>query len=257
MRRAGALAALLLPALAATASAQDATGVSQVGSAGRAAALQPAQVSSALTERRAPDQLTAERGVGRAPAQLSVAGSVPREQPQLTRAGQGAAAPGQAAQGPRSAQGVAPLSAPQEGRTAAVARVEGRDRCDPAAPSSSPVCAAVIETRAGEFVPPAFEPLSPEERLLSTELRRQPMLDNPSDPRRVARLLGETSSDRASAAEGVASTLMQPPNPTSELPGAAAGAAATQDAAAQAALAAALAGVLGGQTVVLPPTSPR
>jgi hypothetical protein len=68
-----------------------------------------------------------------------------------------------------------PLSQPQEGRTGATARVEGRDRCDPAVsdPASVPLCAQVIETRASEFRIPDPLILSPEQKLLVDQRLRE------------------------------------------------------------------------------------
>ncbi len=68
-----------------------------------------------------------------------------------------------------------PLSQPKEGRTGATARVEGRDRCDPAVsdPASVPLCAQVIETRASEFRIPDPLILSPEQKLLVDQRLRE------------------------------------------------------------------------------------
>lgn len=251
--------AALAATLGSTAGAQtgaEQVETSQIGGSVRDAA-SVAQVSGRPTSPARPEQLTSEPATARGAPQLSAKGAAPQT-PQLTRPGQGATTPTQAARGVRSAQGVTPLSSPQEGRTSAVARVEGRDRCDQRpGVAPQPGCEAVIETRSAEFTAPEVEPLSPEERLLSTELRQR-LMDNPNDPRRVAQVLGEGDADKSKSAQGVLASLMQPPSTTSELPGAvAAAAASTQDAASQAAIAAAIAGALTGQTGLIPIIPPR
>ncbi|WP_156680655.1 hypothetical protein [Sphingomonas profundi] len=72
----------------------------------------------------------------------------------------------QLSSGRPSAQPPAPLSRPADGRTGAVARVYGRDRCDPATGAKTAACRTVIETRSASFPPPDAEPLSAEQRLL-------------------------------------------------------------------------------------------
>lgn len=76
--------------------------------------------------------------------------------------------PAQLYRGGRTAQPSDPLSTPSQGRTSAVARVEGDDACDPARTEErdDARCARVIETRSAEFTPPEPTPLSPEQRLL-------------------------------------------------------------------------------------------
>lgn len=84
--------------------------------------------------------------------------------------------PGQVYRGSRSAAAADPLSRPRDGRTGAVARVEGQDRCDPQAAGSArnvSACANVIETRSEEFRRPDVVALSPEQRLLIEQRARE------------------------------------------------------------------------------------
>ena len=66
---------------------------------------------------------------------------------------------------PRAAE---PLSTPEEGRTAAVDRVKGHDRCDPADAQKSKTlqCRKIIENRAAQYSRPSPTRLSPEQKLL-------------------------------------------------------------------------------------------
>lgn len=111
------------------------------------------------------------------PAQLSSAGDR-RRSPQLYQGGR-TAAPAQA------------LSSPSEGRTGAVAAVEGSDRCDPARrqPNETRRCAQVIETRSAEFSRAEAAPLSPEARLLVEQRNRS------SGGQEAARRLASNSAD--------------------------------------------------------------
>lgn len=111
------------------------------------------------------------------PTQLSSAGDR-RRSPQLYQGGR-TAAPAQA------------LSSPSEGRTGAVAAVEGSDRCDPARrqPNETRRCAQVIETRSAEFSRAEAAPLSPEARLLVEQRNR------PTGGQESARRLASNSAD--------------------------------------------------------------
>ena len=102
-----------------------------------------------------PPQLTAEKE-----------SSSPAEQ--LTSELRPSPAAAQIYKGRKTAQPSEPLSRPADGRTAAIERVEGKDRCDPAAKSrkTSSKCDSVIETRAAEFSRPDTTPLSPEQRII-------------------------------------------------------------------------------------------
>jgi hypothetical protein len=85
---------------------------------------------------------------------------------QLVREPPTGQAPAQLSHGPPSARPPVPLSRPVDGRTGAVATVEGQDGCDPAQSKRKARCRTVIETRSAEFPPPQPTPLSPEQRLL-------------------------------------------------------------------------------------------
>jgi hypothetical protein len=144
-----------------------------------------------------PTQLAREKESGPAAEQLTP------ERRSLPR-------PAQLAPGSRSAQPPQSISKPEDGRRAAVERVEGEDRCDPAKhPSGKTLranCSRVIENRAAEFkggqVTP---PLSPEQRLLIDQQLR----DRASDPRSAARRLATTGEDHDSIeAQGVASVVL-------------------------------------------------
>ncbi len=104
-----------------------------------------------------------------AASQLTPRGAGAPATDQLTSERRPAWAQDQLYRGGRDARPPTPLSRPSQGRTGAVARVEGDDRCDPQAHSQGERprnCAQVIETRSAEF--PAAEPaqLSAEQRLL-------------------------------------------------------------------------------------------
>jgi hypothetical protein len=193
-----ALLLLLAIASAATgAAAHQATrgGVDQIGAtqpvgmqqiSGRAAPAAPPQLSSASESNSPAQQLTNERGAG-APAQ------------QLSR-------------GPRSAQESQPLSQPRDGRTAAVERVAGSDRCDPRAKGPRlTACAAVIETRAAQFTRPDTTPLSPEQRIIAEQQQRERGGSVGGAARRLAANGEDVDSPEA---QGVASiVLARPPAP--------------------------------------------
>lgn len=106
-------------------------------------------------------------------AQLSTPGDGDAPPAQLTSERRTGATAPQLSRG-KTAREPDPLSRPSEGRTAAVARVDGRDRCDPGADAERPsICQRVIETRAGEFVAPDPLRLSPEQRLLVDQRLRE------------------------------------------------------------------------------------
>jgi len=117
--------------------------------------------------------------------------------------------PTQLYRGGRTAQPSEPLSTPSQGRTSAVARVEGDDACDPARADQRDAgrCARVIETRSAEFTPPEPTPLSPEQRLL-VENR----LLNADATRRLANSgSADTMADQAIAS--IALDAARPPDP--------------------------------------------
>jgi len=103
-----------------------------------------------------------------APAQLSRTTESRPVEAQLTLADRKHQATSQVASTVPTAQAPEPLSTPQQGRTAAVQRVGGKDRCDSAIPKDkrSADCNRVIEARAGDYERPAPTQLSPEQKLL-------------------------------------------------------------------------------------------
>ena len=116
----------------------------------------------------------------------------------------------QLTKGARTAQPSQALSTPGEGRTGAVDRVAGDDRCDPAAQAKSrPAnCVAVIETRAAEFSPRAATPLSPEQRIIMDQQLRERSIGMASAVRRLA----NNGEDAQSAnAQGLASVVLRKP----------------------------------------------
>lgn len=170
---------ILAFAAASAAEAQDVTAVPQI-------------TSSAASD-TSPRQI--EQQPGDLPPQLSASEERAPRQSQLTSADQSGRQTLQVSTAPRSAQPPEPLSRPEEGRTAAVAKVQGKDRCDPANPQDkkSTECKHVIETRSAEFARPSPTELSPEQKLmidqqmlaredLSSATRR---LANSGDPKSI------------------------------------------------------------------------
>ncbi len=142
------------------------------------------QLSSSAESASPARQLTAERGSGPAAQQL-------------TRL-------------PRSAQPSIPLSRPEDGRTAAVERVAGSDRCDPAKNvSRTAKCAHVIENRAGEFTRRDTTPLSPEQRIVMEQQLRERSAGLSSAARRLAANGDDAWSMEA---QGVASVVLGAPS---------------------------------------------
>lgn len=142
--------------------------------------------------------------------------------PQLTRENGAEPSPRQLYQGGRTALPSTPLSRPSEGRTSAVARVEGDDRCDPAAEAAAErrqECARVIETRSAEFE--RIEPvISAEQRLMIDQQMRDRAASAEGAARRLAGNVGDPDSLEE---QGVASIVLndvgQPaPPPEPELP---------------------------------------
>lgn len=110
-----------------------------------------------------------------APPQLSSQSESASPAQQLTSERPSPRATTQIYKGKRTAQSSQPLSRPADGRTGSVERVEGKDRCDPAAEQKNPAgaCANVIETRAAEFQRPETTPLSPEQRIIIAQQLRE------------------------------------------------------------------------------------
>jgi hypothetical protein len=199
--RAGLIIFALASATAAGAGAQDVTAVPQITGA-EATDTSPAQVG---------------QQVGELPPQLSAQGDGAPRQQQLTSAGQSDEGTSQVSTAPRNAQPPHPRSTPEEGRTAAVARVEGKDRCDPASPKDkkSAECKHVIETRSAEFAKPSPSELSPEQKLLIDQQLLAREGDLSSATRRLANS-GDTDNDIA--AMGVASVVLARNQPETKNP---------------------------------------
>lgn len=184
---------LMLLATAGIAAAQPQSGAveaEQIGPAAKARTVlaenveqgQGARASSA----QAPEQLNNQRGEAEASQQVSAPAQSSGPVPQLSTRGDRRQSP-QLYVGGRTAQSAPALSDPREGRTSAVTRVEGSDRCDPRARStaSSEACEHVIETRSAEFTRPDPALLSPEQRLL-VEQRNRPMASERAAAQRLA-----------------------------------------------------------------------
>jgi hypothetical protein len=173
---------------------QSATGMDQIGPAVRPDSAQRSVVQ--ITVETAPaaptaPQVSGREGGSRSTAQLTSERGGSRASPQLNRE-------------TRSTAGVEALSSPAQGRTAAVTRVYGSDRCDarPAPATEEDACARVIETRAAEFERPAAptDSRSPEERLLA----RDPV-GSSTDARLAARRFADGKVEESVAAQAVAS----------------------------------------------------
>lgn len=168
---------------------------------------------------------------------------------QITSEKRSAKAPAQLSSGRPSAQPSTPLSRPSEGRTAAVTRVEGKDRCDPDGaalkPADAAFCARVLERRAAEFPPPRPTPLSPEQKLLAAQPADRNAAIGRESPRRLA---GQASDPDAPGVQELAATLRAEASRK-----AAEDEAATLDANAITAAAALLQGSGGAVTVTSPP----
>lgn len=205
-----------LPAalLAAQAQAQDERGsIDQIGAKDRDAVQ---QISSA--SRQIPASARTAPVTSAASPQISSSGDGIPQAPQLTREPRGTRGAAQLYTGGRTAQPSEPLSRPSEGRTAAVTRVEGQDRCDPGAQNAqraARACAAVIENRAAEFTRPNPATLSPEQRLLAEQRSREGVATTRDATRRLARSGEDIASGEAQA---VASVVLRtaPPSGRSE-----------------------------------------
>ena len=102
-----------------------------------------------------------------------------------------------------------------EGRTAAIERVEGADRCDPAVAKEkqSDECKKVIESRADEYARRERPELSPEQRLLIDQRWGRGAADVAEATRRLA-TSGEP--DESSESFGIASIVLQQSQPAQE-----------------------------------------
>ncbi len=191
-----ALVFLVLAPLGAAAQAQDVTNVPQI--------------TSPATADTPPMQI--DQSPAPLPPQLSANSDSVPAQAQLTTVAQSDGQPSQVSTAPRNAQPPHPLSRPEEGRTAAVARVEGKDRCDPEnlQDRKSAECRHVIETRSADFARPSPAELSPEQKLL---LDQQLLASDGSLSGATRRLANTGSPDNSIEAMGVASIVLTQSEP--------------------------------------------
>jgi hypothetical protein len=210
------LSMMLLAGLAAVgpATAQNSE-VEQIGSGGAPARSDMAQISGRSRDvavsqpddrprtSPSPDQLSSTADAAPATPQLTVESGPVRTSAQIYRGGP-------------TAQQPEPLSTPAEGRTAAVTRVEGRDRCDPALPPAGreAFCARVIETRAAEFTAPAPAQLSAEQKLLAEQNSRESNTSLAAARRLASGIANQASSDE----QGIAAMVLASRPPPVEKP---------------------------------------
>jgi hypothetical protein len=152
-----------------------------------------------------------------APTQISASTDSTTSESQLTSARASHQEPRQLSTGPRDAQAPQSLSRPADGRTAAVERVVGTDRCDPAMPNEKPsdTCRKVIETRADDYARPKPTELSPEQRLLLDQQYGPGAADIAEATNRLA-TSGQAGNSTAS--QGIASIVLQQSAPQSQEP---------------------------------------
>jgi hypothetical protein len=151
----------------------------------------------------APPQLTAEKLGSPEPTQLTAGPRTGASSPQLST-------------GAPTAQPSPPLSSTRDGRTAAVDRLKGEDRCDPRAQTreNAAKCAAVIENRAEAFKGQEPVELSPEQKIILEQLAQEK-----KDLDTAARRLAASGNDADSIeAQGVAFIVLRPPAREEEKP---------------------------------------
>lgn len=176
--------------------AQDRTGAAQITDP-QAPAVQAAE----------PAETTSE-----APPQLSTADEGTAPSTQLTAAGSSHQQPAQVAVRTNDPQPPEPLSTPQQGRTAAIDRVSGNDRCDPGEgrDKASKECRKVIENRAAEYRRAPVTELSPEQKLLIDQQLRENAAEqlaksgdpsNNNDAMGIAALVLRNNSDEPKPAD--------------------------------------------------------
>ena len=148
----------------------------------------------------APTQISDDAESIAAETQLTSARASHQQTPQLTN-------------GAPTAQAPEALSHPAEGRTAAVERVAGKDRCDPAIPKEkqSDECERIIENRADEYQRPSPTELSPEQKLLLAQQWGPGAADAAEAANRLARA---GSPDKSTDSLGIASIVLQQSQPT-------------------------------------------
>ncbi|MGN6155367.1 MAG: hypothetical protein ACTHN4_06500 [Sphingomicrobium sp.] len=198
MRR---LALLLAIALTSSAAAQPpgSTDIPQISSSAEG------QASQTQIEQQQSDAL---------PVQISKGADSAPHQSQLTSAAQSDEQTPQVSSAPRNAQPPNPLSRPEQGRTAAVAKVEGRDRCDPANASDKklPECRHVIETRSADYARPSPTELSPEQKLMID----QQLLASEDSLSSATRRLANSGDPNSIEAMGVASVVLTQNQPEAQ-----------------------------------------
>ncbi len=215
MIRAGAfLAATVLPTAAAF--AQPVTQIPQVSDE------RPSVVVTSLPSVAAPAeplaQITTDRRNPAAETQLT-SGQASRQQPAQLSSGEASRQqPAQLSNDRPSAQPPQPLSRPADGRTAAVQRVEGDDRCDPAVEKDRQpqACERVIETRADDYTRPDPTELSPEQRLL-LEQEIEHAGEGVTDATHRLATSGET--ENSNEAMGIAAIVLSQQAPPPKEPG--------------------------------------
>jgi hypothetical protein len=192
---------LLYTAVATAAAAQPASDVSQI--AGQSPAVDVGTPPAARTT-EAPAQISNDAESTAAEAQLTSARASHQQTTQLSS-------------GAPSAQASEPLSRPSEGRTAAVERVGGTDRCDPAVAKEkqSSECKKVIETRADEYQRPSPTELSPEQKLLLAQRWGPGAADAAEAANRLAK---SGSPDNSMDSLGVASIVLNQRAPADQEP---------------------------------------
>jgi len=203
---------LAIGAVAATVVSAQSTQIEQIGS--RSAPDQSmSQVSSGSRDVGVP--LPARRAPSAPPSQLSSEADARPATPQLTQEVGRIRPSQQLYRGGRTAQPSEALSTVAQGRTGAVTRVSGLDRCDAALPEKDrdPACAKVIERRASEFTATEPAQLSAEQKLLA-EQRMRETGNLQSAARRLANgPTGAESMDEQGIASVVLGTNTPPPAP--------------------------------------------
>ena len=143
-----------------------------------------------------------------APQQISSKSDNSTSETQLTSAHASRPEANQLSSAARTVQPPPPLSRPSDGRTAAVERLEGKDRCDAAIPADKQTdeCKKVLETRADDYARPAPQELSPEQRLLLDQ-----QLQGAGEPLADAthRLATSGVSDSSTESMGIAAIVLK------------------------------------------------
>ena len=163
-----------------------------------------AAVAQAQSSRGTVDQIGSPQPVGMQQVSNRTAASASPALQLTSERGSGPVSP-QLTKGAPTAQPSQPLSVPRDGRTSAVERVAGSDRCDPAkADRPRAACAQVIETRAADFARKEPPPLSPEQRIIIEQQLRERNVGG------AARRLAAQGDDAQSMeAQGVASIVLR------------------------------------------------